>query len=80
MSLLPSSKLKVLYLHGVTFDETKFFYECPQLHGESSFEVESFESLESSFVPFIQEPSHVILGTLDTFAGTSLIDILKFRR
>jgi len=42
----------------VTFYETKSLYMYPQVQGKSSFEAESFESLESSFVPFIQEPSH----------------------
>jgi len=53
----------------VTFDETKSFYESPQLQGESSFEVESSESLESSFNPFIQEPScttNTSCTTIDT--------------
>jgi len=36
----PSQK----FLTFMTFDETKYFYMCPQLHGESSFEDESFES------------------------------------
>jgi len=50
----------------VPVDEIKSFYESPQLQGESSFEVESSESLESSFNPFIQEPSRTTFGSPNT--------------
>jgi len=63
----------------VTFEETKSFYAHPQLQGESSFEAESFESLESSFVPSIQEPSHsnTTLGSHNTSPKTSSMDVSK---
>jgi len=63
----------------VTFDETKSFYTCPQLQGESSFEVGSFESLESCFVPSIEELSHSdnTLGSPNTSPETSSMDVSK---
>lgn len=36
------------------------------LERENIFWSESFESLETSFVPFLQEPSHTTLSTPDT--------------
>ena len=75
--MLPSSKSKVFfYLHGYhSFNETKSFYKRPQFQGESCFEARSSKCLETSFVPFLQEPSHTTFGTLDTSPGTSRMDI-----
>jgi len=51
----------------------------PQLQGESSFEVGSFESLESSFVPSIEKLSHSdnTLGSPNTSPETSSMDVSK---
>jgi len=52
---------------------------CPQLQGKSSFEARSFESLESCFVPSIEElaDSDDTVGSPNTSPETSSMDVSK---